>query len=455
MLPQPDVDAELEGVVDELREGSVEARSAAAEKLFNMCAEDEGARQRTGSLGVVQPLVRLLYDGKERGRMYAAYALSSIMSPTSSLMDMRAAGAIPALISVLNTSKVLASKKGAMRALGRLARSDEAAAEVVAAGGLPPIIALLDCHDAGLVRRCLVALYFIGADKEVLQGDIMRAGAVPAAVRLCSSSHPEVQAEAADVLKVLTRNNKAATVMVDAGGLDALTFVAAEGTSDRARASACKAIQRLAATPGTEHAVRRSKAARFLTTEESSDGGEAAVLADVVIRGAPQERQQAALVIMEGAAGNDPTVSRELAGAGVVEALVGMLRTGNAQGQIYASQALCNMAGDFQVRERIIAAGGVPELMWVLNQGSTPALSAAAALERLVTTPSGKHCAKTAIQADAVASLVHLLKGGRPEAQLSAANSLRLLAQHLRTATGSNLLLMSGAQWCWDRGCYK
>ena len=48
---------------------------------------------------------------------------------------------------------------------------------------------------------------------------------------------------------------------------------------------------------------------------------------------------------------------RELAGAGVVEALVGMLRTGNAQGQIYASQALCNMAGDFQVRERIIAAG--------------------------------------------------------------------------------------------------
>ena len=47
-----------------------------------------------------------------------------------------------------------------------------------------------------------MALYFIGADKEVLQGEIMRGGAVPAAVRLCNSSHPEVQAEAADVLKV-------------------------------------------------------------------------------------------------------------------------------------------------------------------------------------------------------------------------------------------------------------
>ena len=52
---------------------------------------------------------------------------------------------------------------------------------------------------------------------------------------------------------------------------------------------------------------------------------------------------------------------RELAGAGVVEALIGMLRTGNAQGQIYSAQALCNMAGDFQVRERIIAAGGPSE----------------------------------------------------------------------------------------------
>jgi len=50
--------------------------------------------------------VKLLYDGKERGRMYAAYALSSIMTPSQPLAEMRAAGVIPALITVLNTSKV-------------------------------------------------------------------------------------------------------------------------------------------------------------------------------------------------------------------------------------------------------------------------------------------------------------------------------------------------------------
>lgn len=97
--------------------------------------------------------VRLLYDGKERGRMYAAYALSSIMTPTQPLIGMRAAGVIPALIAVLTTSGMLASKKGAMRALGRLARSEEAAVEIVEFNGLPPVIALLDCDDSSLVRR--------------------------------------------------------------------------------------------------------------------------------------------------------------------------------------------------------------------------------------------------------------------------------------------------------------
>lgn len=51
--------------------------------------------------------VRLLYEGKERGRMYACYALSSILSTKSGMTEIRAAGVIPALIAVLSTSKVM------------------------------------------------------------------------------------------------------------------------------------------------------------------------------------------------------------------------------------------------------------------------------------------------------------------------------------------------------------
>lgn len=57
------------------------------------------------------------------------------------------------IVLVANGAQVIASRKGAMRALGRLARLDEAAREIVTAQGLPPIIGLLDCSDAGLVRR--------------------------------------------------------------------------------------------------------------------------------------------------------------------------------------------------------------------------------------------------------------------------------------------------------------
>ena len=50
--------------------------------------------------------VRLLHDGRERGRMYACYALSSILSTKSGMSEIRAAGVIPALIYVLHSSKV-------------------------------------------------------------------------------------------------------------------------------------------------------------------------------------------------------------------------------------------------------------------------------------------------------------------------------------------------------------
>ena len=62
----------------------------------------------------------------------------------------------PGSFSVLNgvvLLQVLASKKGAMRALGRLARHDAAAVEIASNAGLPPLVALLDCEDASLVRR--------------------------------------------------------------------------------------------------------------------------------------------------------------------------------------------------------------------------------------------------------------------------------------------------------------
>lgn len=76
---------------------------------------------------------------------------------------------------------------------------------MTAAGGLGPIISLLSRPDSSLVRRCLIALYFIGADKDALQQAIGAAGALPQLLLLARSDSLDVQAEATDVLKVLCR----------------------------------------------------------------------------------------------------------------------------------------------------------------------------------------------------------------------------------------------------------
>jgi len=92
-----------------------------------------------------------------------------------------------------------------VRALGQLSRDDAAAADIVAAGGLPAMVALLYEADSSLVRRCLIALYYIGADKDALQQAIGAAGALPRLLALTHSESLDVQAEAIDVLKVLCR----------------------------------------------------------------------------------------------------------------------------------------------------------------------------------------------------------------------------------------------------------
>lgn len=188
-----------------LQTGSPEQKAVAAEALFNYTAESDSARQRATQAGVVVHLIDLLQHGTDHGKMYAAYTLSSLTSIEESLEQMCSLGAIPALISILSNCPLLVCKKGAMRALGRLARNDQAAADIVAAGGLLPIIGLLTRPDSSLVRRCLIALYFIGADKDALQQAIGAAGALPHLLALAQSESPDVQAEATDVLKVLCR----------------------------------------------------------------------------------------------------------------------------------------------------------------------------------------------------------------------------------------------------------
>jgi hypothetical protein len=254
---------QLPQLIAALESGLPEQRAAAAEALFNYTADSETARQKAAASGVVEHLIDLLRTGNDHGKMYAAYTLSSLTSIEESLSQICALGAIQALVDVLAACPMLVCKKGAMRALGRLARNDDAAAEIVARGGLQPIVTLLTHEDSSLVRRCLIALYFIGADKDTLQQQIGATGAIPHLLKLCQSDSPDVQAESADVLKVLSRNAACGKALASLGGLDVLITVANAGLTSRAKASATRALQRLGDIPElkVQHLSRMALAA--------------------------------------------------------------------------------------------------------------------------------------------------------------------------------------------------
>jgi hypothetical protein len=111
-----------------------------------------------------------------------------------------------------------------------------------AAGGLGPIISLLSRPDSSLVRRCLIALYFIGADKDSLQQAIGAAGALPQLLQLVRSDSPDVQAEATDVLKVLCRNAACGRMLAELNGIEVLVCTAQSGLTSRAKVGNMGAI---------------------------------------------------------------------------------------------------------------------------------------------------------------------------------------------------------------------
>lgn len=212
----------LQELLKRLQTGPVSSRAAAAESLFNSTSEDELSRQSISAMGAVKPLVELLKLDDVKGQMYAAYTLSALTSFDSSLADMRECQAIEALLQLLNSNVSDVSKKGALRALGRLARVDECVTEMVELDAVPILSRLLDSSDGTIVRRCLLTLYFIGADKLDMQDVIAQGDIVKKVVALSTSKQHEIQSEAVDVIKVLARSQKCANIIMKEHGISIL-----------------------------------------------------------------------------------------------------------------------------------------------------------------------------------------------------------------------------------------
>ncbi|GMH35090.1 hypothetical protein BSKO_02958 [Bryopsis sp. KO-2023] len=358
----------VEQLINTLKEGAEEEQAWAAEVLFDYTTDGPQSQEVVAGLGGVEPLVKMIQTGTTKGRLYAAYTLSALTSVADSRKEMERCGAVRALVEMLQASSTsVDGLRGALRAIGRLARSEASAAEVVASGGLSTLVTMLQSPDPGLLKRCLIALYFIGADKEDLQVEILKAGAIPYLLDLCMSPFQAVKEEAVDVCKVLSRCLPCSESIADQGGIEILAMVAAEAQSQRSRDTAAKALQRMSECT----VLLKQKISKLGDITEGDDwgGDEITQLVEILNSSDTRLRERAARVVEQLSAG-DPKAVRELSEPGIVSNLIDLLTTGSEEGRASAARALAELVEEVSVRTRVYLSGAVPPLIGVLKGGN-------------------------------------------------------------------------------------
>ena len=239
--------AQLKLLLDDLKsDASASLRDAAAQSCYELCIDRSEVRPLFLKLDAIGCLLELAQTGRRHSRIFASLTLTSLTSHDECRTYLMHHGILPLTLEQLADTEVPDEvKRGCLRAIGRLAKFNEASEEILKLGGLQTIVQILECENEGLQRRALIALYFIGADKPNVQEAFLGVGAVRPLLRLCTSSHPNVQLEAMDVCKVLSRSRACAIEFVQQSGIRIFVSAASEGATKEIKSSAYRVLQRL------------------------------------------------------------------------------------------------------------------------------------------------------------------------------------------------------------------
>jgi len=232
-------------------------------------------------------------------------------------------------ISVMKADTTDDAKQKAARVLDNLAASNVKSREsIAAAGGVPPLVALLT-HGSAQSQYWAASALCIVANRDENIAMIAAAGAIPPLVAAVRNGIPAAQWTAASVLEILGRNAQTAEAITAAGGDQALKALHATKvpTAEQVRGE----IQALES--GKED--QESKAAEQL--------GNWAAISDE----------------------NRGAINR----AGGCEALVALVVNGSDDAKWLAARALRNLANHAEAKESILKADGISTLTLVMKHG--------------------------------------------------------------------------------------
>jgi hypothetical protein len=198
------------------------AQLKAAEALAVLAARSTENRKAITHAKAVEPLVRLLGDGRrvrsDTPQERAAAVLCDLARLSENKLAIVQAGAAIPLVQMLSSesSKAATHAAGTLWFLAAICTNKE---KIAAAGGIAPLVALLAHGTAEAQRFAAGALWHlaaVGDNKSAMVG----AGAIPPLVALLASESAEASEYAAAVLSMLARSQGGPKkAIVQAGGV--------------------------------------------------------------------------------------------------------------------------------------------------------------------------------------------------------------------------------------------
>ncbi|GJP40350.1 hypothetical protein CLOM_g24623 [Closterium sp. NIES-68] len=216
--------------------GSPADKDAAVAQLATTASEDgENGRVSVVQAGAIPPLIMALLEGSDFAKETAARCIRFLSRSNNPIITQGCAAAIPALVRLLSVGSQ-AAKEAACGALVNLsAKTDVNKFQIAVAGGIPPLVLLLDFNQPNASRtsyECAsAALCNLAFDNEN-RLKIAAAGAIPLLVQVAARSPtPEAGEYATHALGSLACEiNENGETIVQAGAVPVLLAALQNGS---------------------------------------------------------------------------------------------------------------------------------------------------------------------------------------------------------------------------------
>ena len=189
-----------------LKSGGSKAQEAAASALASLDGDVSHQKPVIAS-GCIPPLVAMLNNSSAAAQAFASQALGNAAAydAIEGQAAIVKAGAVPRLLQLLGVGKAQTPAAGAIAKLCERNRTIQL--RVAEAGGIAPLLSLLNCRNKDAQVAAAAALAEVARDNEDTQAAISKAGGIGPLLALLVSRYPSVQSKGALALGELARTN--------------------------------------------------------------------------------------------------------------------------------------------------------------------------------------------------------------------------------------------------------